>query len=93
MKKKKENDLEGASPQDERGEECSVCQSEFDLDAEGGITGDLGMIPLALCPWCLSGIVGMVFTMYPDAEEFQDQTPEEANQKAAKLIEKERTKR
>ena len=39
---------------------CNICTSDFDLDSEGGITGDLGMLPVAFCPTCLAGITDMV---------------------------------
>ena len=35
---------------------CSLCSSEFDLEAEGGVAGDLGIIPVAFCVWCHSGL-------------------------------------
>ena len=99
MKKKPNNNETTEDPggdpshQDEDLEECSICQGPFDLDKEGGITGDIGIIPMAFCPTCLCGVVEMVFMMYPDAEEFQEEDHEEANTKAAELIRKERSKR
>ena len=38
---------------------CSICSTEFSLDYEGGIEGDLGMLPFSFCPFCLSGILDM----------------------------------
>ena len=38
---------------------CSICSTEFSLDDEGGIEGDLGMLPVSFCPFCLSGIFDM----------------------------------
>lgn len=38
---------------------CSVCQCEF-TDAEGGIQGYFGMIPVSFCPTCYSSMVDMV---------------------------------
>jgi predicted RNA-binding Zn-ribbon protein involved in translation (DUF1610 family) len=31
---------------------CSTCNTEFDYEAEGGLLGDFGMIPVAFCPTC-----------------------------------------
>jgi hypothetical protein len=38
---------------------CSVCQCEF-TDAEGGIHGYFGMIPVSFCPTCFSCMCDMV---------------------------------
>ena len=38
---------------------CSICSTEFSLDSEGGIEGDLGMLPVSFCPCCLSGVLDM----------------------------------
>ena len=35
---------------------CTICDGPFDLDKEGGTAGDLGMIPVALCPTCRAGM-------------------------------------
>jgi len=43
----------------EQKEICSICEGDFDLDGEGGITGDLGMLPVAFCPFCLSGVTDL----------------------------------
>tara|TARA_R110000824_G_scaffold7831_9_gene35432 strand:- start:577 stop:990 length:414 start_codon:yes stop_codon:yes gene_type:complete len=40
--------------------QCSVCDSVFDIEAEGGIAGDFGVCPVAFCPWCFSSMVDMV---------------------------------
>ena len=39
---------------------CNVCTGDFDLDSEGGITGDLGILPVSFCPTCLAGVTDMV---------------------------------
>ena len=31
---------------------CSVCQSPFDIEGEGGISGVFGICPVAFCVWC-----------------------------------------
>ena len=42
---------------------CSICTGDFDLDSEGGITGDLGILPVAFCPTCLAGVTDMVYQL------------------------------
>jgi len=39
--------------------QCSVCSCDFSLDEEGGIQGDFGILPVAFCPTCLSGMMDM----------------------------------
>ena len=39
---------------------CSICGSDFDLEAEGGIEGAFGICPVAFCVWCYGSIVDMV---------------------------------
>jgi len=43
----------------EQKEICSICECDFDLLGEGGITGDLGMLPVAFCPFCLTGVTDL----------------------------------
>ena len=38
---------------------CNVCQCDF-TDDEGGIQGYLGILPVAFCPTCFSGLCDMV---------------------------------
>jgi hypothetical protein len=40
---------------------CSVCHGEFDIECEGGIEGYIGILPVAFCPMCFSGL-DMFFT-------------------------------
>ena len=42
---------------------CSICTGDFDLDSEGGIDGDLGILPVAFCPTCLAGVTDMVYQL------------------------------
>lgn len=35
---------------------CTICDGGFDIDAEGGIRGAIGMLPVAFCPACKAGI-------------------------------------
>ena len=39
--------------------ECSICQCDF-TDDEGGIQGYIGILPVAFCPTCYSGMCDMV---------------------------------
>tara|TARA_R110002051_G_scaffold21077_1_gene56430 strand:- start:258 stop:467 length:210 start_codon:yes stop_codon:yes gene_type:complete len=39
---------------------CSICESEVDLENEGGIAGNFGICPVAFCVWCYASIVDMV---------------------------------
>jgi len=39
---------------------CSVCDSVFDIEAEGGIAGEFGICPVAFCPWCFASMTDMV---------------------------------
>lgn len=53
--------------------ECKICDSEFDLEAEGGIEGAIGILPCAFCPTCLNGIREMVEMLWP-CEHCEDET-------------------
>lgn len=44
---------------------CSVCDSEFDVEREGGLSGLFGILPIAYCPTCLASAVDMVHQLYP----------------------------
>ena len=35
----------------------TICQGDFDLDLEGGVEGDIGILPVAFCPTCKAGIM------------------------------------
>jgi len=47
---------------------CSVCDCEFDVQLEGGITGFLGVLPISLCPMCHSGL-DMLYTELHGCQE------------------------
>lgn len=55
--------------------ECRICSCEFDLQAEGGIDGSIGILPCAFCPTCLNGIRDMVEQLWP-CEHCEDITLE-----------------
>ena len=42
---------------------CSICESEADLEKEGGIQGEIGILPITLCVWCYAGVTDMVESM------------------------------
>jgi hypothetical protein len=39
--------------------ECTICRCDFDIAGEGGIEGNLGILPVAFCPTCLAGLEDM----------------------------------
>ena len=49
--------------------ECSICGAPFDLDAEGGSEGHIGLIPVAFCPPCKAGIYDYVKGTEDDDQE------------------------
>lgn len=36
---------------------CTICSSEFDIVDEGGVEGDIGILPVCFCPTCNAGIL------------------------------------
>ena len=36
---------------------CTICSGEFDIENEGGVLGDIGILPVAFCPTCITGIL------------------------------------
>jgi hypothetical protein len=59
---------------------CSVCQCDF-TDDEGGIQGYIGIIPVAFCPTCYSGICDMVEQL--DGREWEGLSKEDRLELAA----------
>jgi len=57
--------------------QCSICQCDF-TDDEGGIQGYIGIIPVAFCPTCYSGICDMVEQL--DGREWEGLTTEDKNE-------------
>ena len=43
--------------------ECTICESFFDLEGEGGTTGFFGLLMVAFCPFCLSSVLDMARQM------------------------------
>lgn len=56
---------------------CSVCQTDF-TDDEGGMLGYIGILPVAFCPFCYSGICDMVEQL--DDREWEGLTTEDKNE-------------
>ena len=48
---------------EEEAVKCSICDSDFDMNSEGGTAGHFGIMPVAFCPWCLSSMFDMVAQM------------------------------
>ena len=61
----------------EPGDECKICNCEFDIELEGGIQGYIGIIPFSLCPMCYSGLMDMYEQLhgeiYGDDEEDREE--------------------
>jgi hypothetical protein len=51
---------------------CDICDSEFDLEAEGGIAGNFGIMPVQFCPWCLSCMIDMVNRLQVQDDNYDD---------------------
>ncbi len=49
--------------------ECTICESLFDLEGEGGTTGFFGMLMVAFCPFCLSSVLDMANQMLEIEDE------------------------
>ena len=56
---------------------CSVCQTDF-TDDEGGMLGYIGILPVAFCPFCYSGICDMVEQL--DEREWEGLSKEDKNE-------------
>ena len=39
---------------------CTICDGPFDIEKEGGVLGDIGILPVAFCPTCAAGIYDFV---------------------------------
>jgi hypothetical protein len=35
---------------------CTICLGPFDIESEGGIAGEIGILPIAFCPTCKAGV-------------------------------------
>lgn len=57
--------------------ECSVCEIDFS-DDDGGMLGYIGIIPVAFCPTCYSGICDMVEQL--NDREWEGLTKEDKNE-------------
>ena len=51
---------------------CSICTCGFDPNLEGGVKGTIGILPMAFCPMCFSGL-DMLFTELHGCEDEDDE--------------------
>jgi hypothetical protein len=47
---------------------CTICQAPYS-EEEGGLEGELGIIPVQFCPFCLAGLFDMVEQMHEESQE------------------------
>ena len=38
---------------------CTACKGDFNLDTEGGIEGNFGILPMTFCPTCYVSMLDM----------------------------------
>jgi len=38
---------------------CTVCESKFDIEREGGVQGFFGIIPITFCEFCFNCILDL----------------------------------
>jgi hypothetical protein len=48
---------------------CSVCSCDYTED-EGGVEGNIGILPVAFCPTCFSGLCDMFQQYTENPEDF-----------------------
>lgn len=48
--------------------ECSICNTDYNAEEDGGINGLIGMLPINLCQHCYNGMVEMIEVMEPNAQ-------------------------
>ena len=53
--------------------ECSVCSCSFDIEKEGGTEGCIGILPVAFCPTCKTGIIDFVEQQCPRCQGIEDE--------------------
>ena len=56
---------------------CTICKCDF-TDDEGGTLGYLGILPVAFCPFCFSGLCDMIDQT--DDREWEGLTTEDRNE-------------
>jgi hypothetical protein len=59
-------------------EKCNVCECDFEIESEGGISGFFGILPVSFCPTCISSMCDMVDQLN-DKSEWIELTDEEIN--------------
>ncbi len=50
-------------------DECNICHCEFSIDNEGGVRGDIGIIPVAFCPTCHAGLHDLYTAWYGNEDD------------------------
>ena len=40
--------------------QCSICNTKFIVEDEGGVNGSFGILPVSFCPFCFTSIIDMV---------------------------------
>ncbi len=40
--------------------QCSICDTDFVIEEEGGVNGSFGILPVSFCPFCFTSIIDMV---------------------------------
>lgn len=45
---------------------CTICHCDFDIDEEGGMYGEFGIIPVVFCPTCMACLHDMAQQLWGD---------------------------
>ena len=53
--------------------DCTVCNSDFSLEEEGGIAGEFGILPVQFCPTCLSCMMDMADQLRGEDDDAYDE--------------------
>jgi|688.fasta_scaffold1198094_2 hypothetical protein len=71
---------------DESMRTCSTCQCEFSLEAEGGINGYFGILPMSFCPTCLCCMEDMCDQLRMPLDEQLLELSEDCGKKDEKIL-------
>lgn len=47
---------------------CTICKSPY-TEKDGGVEGELGIIPVQFCPFCLAGLADMFEQIEEEGQE------------------------
>ncbi len=53
----------------EKNHKCSICSCNYTSD-EGGVEGNIGILPVTFCPTCFSGLIDMAQQYLENPEDF-----------------------